>query len=180
MLRYHGDAAWRQVQGALTVEERSAVEGPILANAWYPLDLCSRLERAIVDACADGDERICIDVGSYTAAVNLASLYRTYQAGGEDPSSFYKKLERLHPKLYDFGSMSVVEPMGRKEVHLLHDFEGFATRTNCLASIGFFRGAGISVAIPGLVVEEVSCQARGNANCLFVARWGGPTIRRRG
>jgi predicted hydrocarbon binding protein len=75
--------------------------------------------------------------------------------------------------------MTVVEPMGRKEVHLMHDFAGFATRTHCLASMGFFRGAGISVAIPSIAVEEVSCQARGNANCLIVVRWGGAAAPRR-
>jgi len=172
VLRYHGPGAWARVYAALSPPDRAVCDGPILATNWYPFDLCARLERAIVSALAEGDERICLDIGAYSAAENLATLYRTFLGDGEDPVAFYQRFERLHPTLYDFGSMTVARAPSRDEIHIVHDYQGFATRTNCLSSIGFFRGAGVSVAIPKVRVEEKWCQASGNASCFCVVRWG--------
>jgi hypothetical protein len=178
VLRYHGPEAWSRVRGALRDADRDLLDGALLASAWYPFDLCTRLERAIVDACAEGDERICVDMGAFSAAENLATLYRTFLAGGESPADFYKRLEQLYPTLHDFGSMNVFKPENRDEIHIVHDYQGFATRTNCLAALGFFRGAAVSVAIPAVRVEETWCQALGNASCLLVVTWGDGTRRR--
>lgn len=172
VLRYHGQDAWRRAYDALGREDRAALDGPVLATSWYPFDLCTRLERAIVDACAEGDERICVDIGAYMAAENLANLYRTFLDDREDPTSFYRRIERRYPTLYDFGSMTVARASGRDEIQIVHDYQGFATRTGCLATLGFVRGAGVSVAIPRLRVEERWCQALGNASCLVVVTWG--------
>jgi len=172
VLRYHGPAAWRTVHDALAAPDRVTWDGTVIADAWYPFEACARLERVIVESVADGDERICADIGAFSAAENLASLYQTFLSNGEDPVAFYRGFERRHAAVYDFGTMMVAQPQGRAEIQIVHDFEGFATRTNCLVTLGFFRGAGVSVAIPRLRVEEKWCQALGNASCLVVVQWG--------
>jgi predicted hydrocarbon binding protein len=177
--RYHGPRAWQRVRDALSEEDRAAWAGVVQAGAWYPFEACTRLERAIVDGCAEGDERICVDIGAYSAAENLATLYRAFLADAEDPFEFYRRFERLYPTLYDFGSMAVARVVAREELHVVLDFAGFATRTNCLATLGFFRGAGVSVAIPRVRVEERWCQARGNSSCLVVVQWGEAGRKRR-
>lgn len=172
VLRYHGPGAWAAVYAALSVEDRRVCDGAIVPTSWYPFALCTRLERAIVHACAEGDERICLDIGAYSAAENLATLYRAFLGDGESPGAFYERFARVYPSLFDFGSMTVARSSARNEVHVVFDYQGLATRTNCLAATGFLRGAGVSVAIPRLRVEEKWCQARGNASCFIVIKWG--------
>ncbi len=172
VLRHHGEEAWRRVLGDIGNEMAAEVSGPLVATAWYRFDLRNRVERAIVEVCGRGDEGICVDMGAFSAMENLSTLYRSYRQGGEEPGPFYRRFAQLYPTLYDFGKMGVVESSTGAEVRIVHDLEGHATRTNCLGAVGFFRGAGQAAGIPGLRVEEPSCQVRGDEKCLHVVKWG--------
>lgn len=173
VLRHHGEEAWRRVLGALPAEMAAECDSLLVASRWYPFALRNALEAAIVRVCAAGDEKICVDMGAFSASENLSTLYRQFRAGGDEPGPFYRRFAQLYPALYDFGRMGVVESAEENVVRIVHDFDGNATRTNCLGTIGFFRGAGQAAGIPGVVVEERGCQVRGDTSCVLLVRWGG-------
>ena len=89
-----------------------------------------------------------------------------------DPHRLMENLATLHKNIYDWGWTRAV----RVEEHLCRlegEYEGQATRANCLSAVGFYSEALDRLDIRGAVVTEVACQANGAPLCIYEIRWAG-------
>lgn len=155
---------------ALGAPEQRAVQSALPAS-WIPFALLNSLDGEIVARFGHGSQELCRDVGAFTAHRTLASVYRTFveQAGG-DPHRLVEGLASLHSTSYDWGRVRATrldDSRGQVEV----DYAGGASRTNCLASVGFYGEALRQLALKDAKVLERSCQAAGGAVCLYEVAW---------
>ncbi|HMR04934.1 MAG TPA: hypothetical protein PKA88_04140 [Polyangiaceae bacterium] len=142
----------------------------MLASSWYPAAAVAALEDAIVQEMGGQPAEVCTELGAFSAEQNLPSTYQSFFAMGQSPVAFFQKLISLYPSLYDYGRVWLAKTT-RNGTEIQHDFEGHATRTNCLTARSFFERAGSMAGIQDLRVREVCCQASGAAVCVLSAEW---------
>ena len=147
-------AVWDRVLGSTTALDREVLEGALLATSWYPLEVTSRLEASIEKHCGVGD-RIYEEMGTFSAATNLRSLYRAFVSDASNPHTFYEKLLRAYPRMHDYGK-AWSERLTPTSLAILHDFDGHASKSFCNISMGFFRAAGVNVGIKACAIAEPS------------------------
>ena len=170
VLRVLGDEGWERVLQNMSEAHRSHWSLSVLASAWYPTSAVAALEEAIVHEFGDDPITTCNQLGAFSAEQNLPSTYKSFFPQGRSPAAFFEKLLSLYPSLYDFGKAWID---GTTEIgtELVHDFDGHATRTNCLTARSFFERAGTMAGIAGLRVHELSCQAKGSELCIYGVGW---------
>lgn len=168
----YGDEAGESVLAGLDADDRAAVE-KTLAASWVPFALLNRLDAAIVGGPGGQDQQVARDIGVFSAERNLSTVYRMFvdQAGG-DPAALLEGLATLHSNFYDWGAMRVVR-LGPGECRVEVDYEGAASRTNCLTAVGFYSEALRRLGVEDAAVRETSCQAEGAELCTYEVRWRG-------
>jgi hypothetical protein len=108
----YGPNAYQNALRKLSADERALIDGPVLAGAWYPLELWDRFLAAMrVEArAANGetedqfDARIMRDAGSAI----LKSLYK-FVLGLLSPKSVIDKVTLVWNRAYNEGRCEVVE-----------------------------------------------------------------------
>jgi hypothetical protein len=107
----YGPEAYRRALWTLSADERALLDGPILAGAWYPLELWDRFLGAMRaeahekgESEAQFDGRIMREAGS----VILKSLYK-FILGLLSPKSVIDKVTLVWNRAYNEGRCEVVE-----------------------------------------------------------------------
>ncbi len=165
-----GQDAWESLLATLDPEEREVLQGLVLAINWYPLELATRLEHAIVRVLGGGDPTLYDAMGAHSAGRNLRSLYAAFVSTNRDPAGFFSRLLLAYPQMHDFGS-AAVEGVRAASMDLVHDYAGHANVGFCRVSVGFFRAASEVLAPSAVSVKEVACQAKGLPRCVIRVRW---------
>lgn len=170
LLERYGDDAPARLLGALSEGDRRAVEAA-LPGSWISFPLANRVDEAVARTFAGNDIGVCREIGAFSAKRNLATVYRMFvdQSGG-DPHRLMENLSNLHGIMYDWGwtrATRVADTVSRLE----GDYEGAATRANCLTAVGFYAEALQALDI-GASVEETGCQVDGAPLCAYTIRWG--------
>jgi hypothetical protein len=165
-----GEDSLATVLEGLDATDRKVISGA-LPGSWIPFEIIDRFEREIIERFGGGHDELAQEFGAFSAKENLTTLYKIFieQAQG-DPHSLFENLSNLHRSFYDCGDMRALRT-GDRTTSLEVDYEGSATRPNCLTAVGFYSTALEIIGVAGARVEERACQAEGAKLCRFEIRW---------
>ena len=166
-----GEDSVESVLEGLGVDDRTTI-GKVMPGSWVAFDVVDRFDRQIIDRFGAGHDELAREFGAFSARKNLTSLYKMFveQAQG-DPHALFDNLSNLHRNFYDTGGMRALRA-GERTTNLEVDYEGAATRPNCLTAVGFYATALELIGVAGAKVEERECQAEGAKLCRFEIHWG--------
>jgi uncharacterized protein DUF2378 len=162
------DGGLERVLARLTPAEGKELRS-LLATNWYPLELGSRLDEAIVEVLGGGRVEFFEELGVASADKNLAGVHRGFLVP-DDPHAFLENAPLIYGFYYDKGHRTY-ERVGAKEAILTtRDGETFSV-ADCATVVGWHRRA---VELCGgrepKVVEE-ECRARGGDVCRYRITW---------
>lgn len=159
-----------RVLARLEPTDRDALSS-LLASAWYPFELGSRLDQAIVAELGEGRPEFFERLGEASAEKNLGEtgVHRRFLVPG-DPHAFLAKTPLIYSYYYDQGRRDYERTGEREAVLTTHDAETFSA-PDCLTVVGWYRHAlGMCGGKQPRVVEEL-CRARGAAVCRYRLSW---------
>lgn len=166
---YHGSEGLQRVLAALTAEDRGRLAGADRGD-WYPFAMLMRLDRAIAGALAPGDPAI------YDRLGVASSRHRTEWLGEHarliNVHGFLSRVADEHRRFHTFGR-AAYQRTGFTEGEISYSEYPEVDEIWCRASCGYFRGAIEFLTGAPASVQEVQCQCRGDAACLFHMRWMG-------
>jgi predicted hydrocarbon binding protein len=129
----------------------------------------ARIDRAIATAAGGDADAIYDALGTYSAKINLAGLYRTYDR--EEPHKFFAAMSILHRTFQDFGESEYEktgERSGRIRIARYREY----SPVYCLGGRGYYEEALRMMRVPGPAqVREVACQCSGDPACVFELSW---------
>ncbi len=166
---HFGVAAWEQVLAALPEQDRQLLRGTIYPITWYPFDVGERLDQAIVDALADGDESVFERIGAKSAQRNLTREHSSFLSPG-DPQTFMQRASIIYRFYYDTGYREYIQTGPDSGVMITHDAETFS-RPDCLTVIGWYKEALRMCGARDVAVVEEECRARGGSCCRYRFQW---------
>jgi len=158
---------------ALGEADRDALRG-LDRRGWYPFGALVRLDRTIARLTAPGDDDVYERIGRWSARHRTESLEphaRLHSVHG-----FLSRLADQHPRLHNFGEAAYVRHgfgEGRLAFSQYPEIDG----SFCRASLGYLRGAVEMVSGHAAMVEERTCQGRGQPACAYWISWGGGPAR---
>jgi hypothetical protein len=167
VLRQHGAEMVEAVLQSLDPEDAQMLRG-LERGAWYPFGTLARLDRAIARLTAPGDEGIYDRLGAASARHRtewLGAHARLYSVHG-----FLSRVADEHRRFHDFGE-AAYRRAGFNEGEIAFWAYPEAYDVFCRASVGYFRVAVEFLTGGPAVVEERSCQCRGERACAFWVRW---------
>lgn len=165
----HGDEGLRRLAAEVKPVTREALQTRADKARWYPFEVFVDLNESIDRVFGKGDMALVKELGRFGAEANLTTVYRLFYVIGT-VKWIIDRAARLWDLHYDSGRLIVVRHPGN-EVGLR--IVGFQTphRTHCLSVAGW---AERSVELSGgkdVKLDEPSCRARGDDECLFHATW---------
>jgi uncharacterized protein (TIGR02265 family) len=176
VLKAHLQWAGENRRGLTTDEIRrrvspatAAVLGqPILPVSWYPFRAVVETDRAIAAAGAGDAEALFLELGRYSARLNLGTSYKVYARS--EPHAFFQLAARLHRQFQDFGRAEY-ERTGPTSCRLkMSEYPCFSTAF-CLSGRGYYEQATALQGGREASVAETDCQCRGGSACRFEIRW---------
>lgn len=141
---------------------------PILATNWYPFRAIVETDRAIATLRGGMEQDTAVDLGRFSAKLNLATSYRAFTR--DHPHAFFRESARLHRQFEDFGR-ATYEELGATACRLsIVDCVCFA-KTYCWSALGYFEAATSLQGGNAPQVVERECVCEGQAACRFEIRW---------
>jgi hypothetical protein len=166
---HHGEEGVLRLCQALSAEARAVVKGPLHKATWYPFGIFVELNEVIDKVFGSGDLRVVTELGRHGADANLTTVYRLFYMAGT-PKWILDRASRLWDLHYDSGRLVITRfPGNEVEARILD----FATPhvTHCLSVRGWAERSLELSGAKGVEVVEVSCRAKGAAECLLHATW---------
>jgi len=140
----------------------------ILPVSWYPFRAVVETDRAIAAQCGGEPDGLFLELGRYSARLNLATSYKVYAR--TEPHAFFQLAARLNRQFQDFGRAEY-ERTGPTECRLtMSEFPCFSA-VFCLSGRGYYEQATALQGGRDPRVVETSCQCRGASECRFDIRW---------
>lgn len=163
-----GAAAVQKVLNALPDEDRQTLR-TLMTAQWYPFELGTRLDQAIVATLGEGRQDFFLRLGEASAERNLAGVHQTFLVAG-DPHAFLAKAPQIYALYYQTGRREYART-GEKEGELTtRDAETFSG-ADCLTVVGWHRRALEMCGASEVRVTEEECRARGGAVCRYRVSW---------
>ncbi len=166
---HFGEEAWNRVVNALPSEDRELLGEIILTAKWYPFDVGSRLDKAIVDVLGGGNASIFRQIGAASAQTSLTRVHKTFLTPG-DPQTFMKKSGIIYKFYYDRGRREYQETGPNSGVVTTYDAETFS-EPDCLTVIGWYEEALRMCGAENVVGIEEECRAKGGKVCRYRFQW---------
>jgi hypothetical protein len=164
-----GQEGYDRLLAALPADDRALIEARILPHAWVPFGLFVRVNVEADRLFGAGDLKLCFDMGSYGAELNLPRVFRLFYRLGT-PMFIFGKAAKLWRAHYDSGEM-VTSRDAAGVIHLeIRDFEE-PHRAHCESVLGWMAK---SVQLSGgkvLRAEEVRCRTRNDSVCELIIAW---------
>jgi uncharacterized protein (TIGR02265 family) len=164
-----GKAGVDRVLGALAESDRKALSSVITVK-WYPFELGTRLDEAIVRVIGGGKPEFFERLGAASAEKNLTSVHKAFLTNG-DPHSFLTRTPAIYSMYYEKGHREYQKTGDRSAVLTTHDAEVFST-PDCLTIVGWHRRALEMCGAESVRVVEEECRAKGGAVCRYALSWG--------
>jgi len=140
----------------------------ILPVSWYPFRAVVETDRAIATACGGDAEALIMELGRYSARLNLGTSYKVYTRS--EPHAFFQLAARLNRQFQDFGR-ATYERTGPTSCRLsMSDYPCFSP-VFCLSGLGYYEQATALQGGREPRVAETKCQCRGGSECRFDIRW---------
>jgi hypothetical protein len=141
----------------------------VFTSNWYPFDLATVLDDAIVRVIGAGDPGFFERLGEASAETNLGGIHSGYLTKG-DAHAFLAKAPSIYSLYYESGRREY-QPVGPSEgVLTTIDAASFST-ADCRTVIGWHRKALEMCGIKGVQIVEEECRAKGGAVCRYRLRW---------
>ena len=168
--RFHGAAAVARAMAALPEKDRTTLEG-MEGDAWYPLSAFLSLDGVLLDLFSAGHADLCEELGANSARVRLVWLRE--HAPLISVHALLARAVEEHELLADFGDARYER---RGFTGGTVELSGFPAPSDlfCRSYRGYLAEIVRLHGALGPVVEELSCQARGDASCRFAVRWLAP------
>lgn len=170
-----GVAGWERVRAALQPAHAALLEGGVLLSGWYPLSLSNDLLGCAEVQLADGDGRLCREIGAASARRGLEGVHSAF-SGATRASQIAAKMERSTSLLwqvhYDSGAMHT-RAIGAHAIESELDGIQVDAPWMCHVLSGYL-GAHIEVlGGDGVAVEHRYCHSRGDGCCVWHSIWEG-------
>jgi uncharacterized protein (TIGR02265 family) len=163
-----GNEGRERVLEALSGDDRRALAN-ILTVKWYPLELGTRFDDAIVRALGNGKPEFFEKLGAASADKNLGTVHKAFLTVG-DPHGFLSRTPSIYAMYYEKGRREYEKTGDKSAVLTTHDAEVFSA-PDCLTVVGWHRRAlELCGALAVKVVEE-ECRARGAQVCRYRLSW---------
>jgi uncharacterized protein (TIGR02265 family) len=156
------------VLGRLTAEDGEELRS-VLATKWYPFDLGSRLDAAIVAELGGGRAEFFERLGAASAEQNLHGVHKHFLVEG-DPQAFLSRAPMIYEFYYDQGRRDYEQTGPREAVLTTHDAEVFSV-PDCATVVGWYRRALEMCGARNPRVVEEECRARGGRVCRYRLSW---------
>jgi len=163
-----GKAGVDQVLAALKDDDRKALASVITVK-WYPLELGTRLDDAIVRVVGGGKAEFFERLGAASAEKNLTSVHKAFVTRG-DPHGFLTRTPAIYSMYYEKGRREYKKTGDKSAVLTTRDAEMFST-PDCLTIVGWHRRALEMCGATGVRVVEEECRAKGGAVCRYALSW---------
>lgn len=163
-----GKEGVQRVLAALPEADRKVLAS-VLTVKWYPLDLGTRLDDAIVRVLGGGKPEYFERLGAASAEKNLTTVHKAFVTPG-DPHAFLSRTPAIYSMYYEKGRREYQKTGGKSAVLTTHDAEVFST-PDCLTIIGWHRRALEMCGATGVRVVEDECRATGGAVCRYRLTW---------
>jgi uncharacterized protein (TIGR02265 family) len=164
-----GRGAWEKVLETLSPQDRDTLKDLILAAKWYPFELGERLDRAIVNALGDGDEKIFEDIGVKSAQRSLLKVHKSFLTPG-DPQAFLGKADVIYKFYYDTGRREYAQTGPNSGVMTTYEAKTFSV-PDCLTVIGWHKEALRMCGARNVEIVEEECRAKGGSCCRYRIKW---------
>lgn len=166
--QHFGPDGVRRVLESLTPEDRRSLELLFTSN-WYPFELGTRLDDAIVRVLGGGRPELFERLGAASAQRNLGSIHSSYLTPG-DPQVFLANAPAIYAAYYETGRREYRATGPKSGVLTTHGAEAYSA-ADCLTVIGWYRQALEMCGATGVKVVEEECRARGGSVCRYRVSW---------
>lgn len=166
--QHFGPDGVRRVLESLTPEDRGSLELLFTSN-WYPFELGTRLDDAIVRVLGGGRPELFERLGAASAQRNLGSIHSSYLTPG-DPQAFLANAPAIYAAYYETGRREYRATGPKSGVLTTHGAEAYSA-ADCLTVIGWYRQALEMCGATGVKVVEEECRARGGSVCRYRVSW---------
>jgi len=163
----YGPQGTAAVRAALPEEERKILES-VHRQGWYPLRTLLALDRVIGASLAPDDPDIYEHLGAASARHRTEWLGE--QARLMSVHGFLSRVAEEHRRFHDFGH-AVYRRIGFTKGELSFSEYPEFDDVYCLSARGYLRSAVEFMTGGGALVDEKSCQCRGDAACVFALSW---------
>lgn len=163
-----GKEGRERVFQALTDEDRKALS-MILTVKWYPLELGTRLDDAIVRTLGNGKPEFFEKLGAASAEKNLGGVHKAFVTEG-DPHAFLSRTPAIYAMYYEKGRREYQKAGEKTGVLTTHDAEVFSA-PDCLTIVGWHKRALELCGATDVRVVEEECRARGAPVCRYKVSW---------
>jgi uncharacterized protein (TIGR02265 family) len=158
----------QRVLVGLAPHERTALQS-VLASSWYPFELGSHLDDAIVRVLGRGRQEYFETLGEASAVRNLSGVHKDFVTP-LDPRAFLERTPVIYSLYYDKGRREVQFTGPSEAVLTTYDAETFSV-PDCLTVVGWHRKALEMCGASGVRVVEEECRARGGRFCRYRVSW---------
>jgi len=165
---HSGKEGVAKVLATLPEDDRKALASVITVK-WYPLDLGTRLDDAIVRVLGGGKPEFFERLGAASAEKNLNSVHKAFVTKG-DPHAFLTRTPAIYSMYYEKGRREYEKTGEKSAVLTTHDAEVFSA-PDCLTIVGWHRRALEMCSARAVRVVETECRAKGGAVCRYNLSW---------
>ena len=165
---HSGKAGVQKVLAALPDADRKTLASVITVK-WYPLELGTRLDDAIVRVLGGGKPEFFERLGAASADKNLATVHKAIVTAG-DPHAFLSRTPAIYSMYYEKGRRDYQKTGDKSAVLTTHDAEVFSI-PDCLTIVGWHRRALEMCGATGVKVVEEECRATGGDVCRYKLTW---------
>ncbi len=165
---HFGRAGLQRVVESLGPEDQRPLRIVFTSN-WYPFELGTHLDEAIVRVLGGGRPEFFERLGEASAEKNLGSLHEGYLTPN-NPQAFLAKASAIYQMYYEGGRREYRPTGERSGVLTTQDAETFSG-PDCLTVIGWHRKALEMCGAHDVRIVEEECRARGGTVCRYRFSW---------
>lgn len=163
-----GKEGVQRVMAAMPPADQQAFK-MVMTISWYPFELGTRLDQAIVTVLGGGDPAYFEKLGESSASRNLATMHKPYLTKG-DAHGFLSKAPQIYRMYYEVGHREYERTGEREGMLTTHDAETFSV-PDCSTVVGWHRRALEMCEVKGARVVEEQCRAKGAPTCRYRVSW---------
>lgn len=141
----------------------------VVSAGWYPFDIATRLDDAIVRVLGDGRGTVFEQLGEASATQNLGTVHGSFLESGQ-PHAFLAKANAIYRTYYDAGRREYKQTGATSGQLTTFDAESFSI-PDCLTIIGWHRRALEMCGARNVRIIEDECRAKGGTVCRYQISW---------
>ena len=163
-----GAGALTDVLGALPEEERSVLEGSVLAASWYPMPTFLHFMQEAEKKLGAQEPDLIRRMGRASAEYGVTTVYKIFFKVGS-PEFIIGRAARVFGTYYDTGKLTVVETRAGRAILDLEGFEG--APQFCARIRGWMERTVELAGGKDLRSQHTRCVHRGDVLCRFEGTW---------